>query len=46
LANFPGFIVELPVELDGKLRPFMGQAVRIAFIDGQYRVALWRRHTA
>ena len=39
LADIEGFKVELPEELEGKLRPLMGQEVQVAFLFGKYHVA-------
>jgi hypothetical protein len=36
LAEIEDFIVELPEELEGKLRPLLGQPVRVAFLCGKY----------
>ena len=43
LVDLSGRIVELPEELESKLRPLMGLPVRVARIDGQYYAAKWTR---
>jgi hypothetical protein len=43
MADLSGSIVELPAELEGKLRPLMGLPARVAIIDGVYYAAKWTR---
>jgi len=43
LANISSFIVELPEEFEGKLKPLLGQPVRVAFLLGRYHAAKMTR---
>ena len=46
LVNISGFMVELPRKLETKLKPLMGQPMRVAVYFGKYHAAKLTRRPA